>query len=80
MSGMNGWGDEAERNPPIPPIRLSGMVQATMQPERVSLWLKPTAGGRPPTADGRPPIMTPEAKRSGAAESAAVVDAARSRP
>ena len=42
MSGMNGWGDGAERNPPIPPIRLSRKVRETMPPERVMLWLKPT--------------------------------------
>ena len=65
MIGMNGWGEGAERNPPIPPIRLSKKVQETMQLERVTLWLEPTVNRRRPiTAGGdqRPVISDREGK------------------
>ncbi len=32
---------------------LARVIQETMEPEQVSVWLRPTADGRPPTADRR---------------------------
>jgi hypothetical protein len=47
--------------------RLVNVVQETMQPEHVSLWLKKTDDGRPRTTGGRRTMIISEAKRSGTA-------------
>ncbi len=61
MNGMNGCGEGSERHPPIPPIRLPAVVQETMQPEKVTLWLKLTS-------DRIWQIPSPGAKRSETAD------------